>query len=40
MQLCPFEDERPCAAAHVTFHDFERVDVDLDFLALIDGMKM
>ena len=40
MQLRPFEDERPCAAAHVTFHHFERVDVDLDSFALIDGMKM
>jgi hypothetical protein len=40
VQRRPFEDKRLRATAHAPFDDFEGVDVDFDFLALIDRVKM
>jgi len=40
MQCRPFKDERLRPPAHVTLNDFEGVDVHLDFLALINRVKM
>ena len=40
MQRRPFEDERLRAACHVALHDFQRVDIDLDFFALINRVEM
>ena len=35
-----FENERLRTTSHVAFNDFKRVDVHLDLLALINGMKV
>src|SRR5258706_6714347 len=40
MQSRPFENERERAAAHISLHDFEGVDVHLYFITLINGMEM
>jgi hypothetical protein len=40
VQRRPFEDKRLGATAHAPFDDFEGVDVDFDFLALLDRVKM
>jgi hypothetical protein len=36
MQRGPFEDERLCPAGHIALNHFKSIDVDLDFLALIN----
>jgi hypothetical protein len=40
VQRGPFEDERLCPAGHIALNHFKSIDVDLDFLALINRVKM
>ncbi|MDB6023126.1 MAG: hypothetical protein JWQ04_2983 [Pedosphaera sp.] len=40
MQCGPFENERHCAAAHLPFNDFKRFNAHLNFLILVNGMKV
>jgi len=40
MQSRPFQHQRLRATAHFSLDDFQRIDVDLDFFALIRRVKV